>query len=110
MKALIIYGENNYIKDIDTDLDHFYYAFHLRDLIISGFDIEQFLENAYINNSIKIKDVEGAYKIIGTQVYFYEYDFEIWECANDYKNHGEDHTDEMLASMPYTEVDGVKYY
>ena len=108
-KIVIIYKENHYVISVNTEHDYFYYALHLRDLVNGGMDIEIFLKEAVINNDVKTNDVDGFYKIESNKTYFYEYAFEVWECANDYKEY-EDHTDEMLATMPYIEIDGVKYY
>lgn len=108
--VVIIYNSDQYVIDVDTNLDYFHYALYLRDLIINGLEVEQILKNAHVNNHINISEVDGGYMIEDGYVYFYDYDFDMWECANDYKNHGEDHTDEMLANMSYTEKNDVKYY
>ena len=106
-KIVIIYMDNQYVLTVDLATDYFEYALDLRDRINRGLDIVKFLSESSINNSINPHD--GFFRIESGKTYFYEYAFDIWECANDYKTY-EDHTDEMLSTMPYVEIDGVKYY
>lgn len=105
MKILVIYNNNKYVKDVEARGDYFSYACDLRDQIINGLDIEQFLKNAQENNSIKICDVEGSYAIINGLVYFYEYAFSMWECANDYHDY-ETNPDAIYPECPKALIEG----
>ncbi len=105
MKTLIYYSDKKYIKDIRTDLGYFEYACHLRDQILNGLQVETFLNDASINDTVKAKDMEAAYKIENGLVYFYEYAFSMWECANDYHDY-ESNPDAVYPTMPKTIIDG----
>jgi hypothetical protein len=115
MKGLIYYRGINYIVDLQTKLGYFEYALNLRDTVKTEQDVEDLIRGARMDETVGVHDFKYAYRFEEGKWHFYEYAFDIWECASDYKNHGEDKTDEMLKMLEAegkfrVDVDGVKHY